>query len=219
MGTLANPYRDLAQAADRPVVTPAVSKPLVTEPYRAMPTVKQLPRRKPRAVTKVSRGRRVLREYTAENPLEARAISYDVLPQSILERIVYKRNLILFGPPGPFTWDTQVVKQGGVRADFVYWMVYPPVVIETQGQIWHDAFADYGDASRAFFLEAMGFRYFEIFEDDILARDDSWLDDQILSMLGSTNIEYREARLALPRQSLVAGGLLIQVFKEKRFSI
>jgi hypothetical protein len=57
-------------------------------------------------------------------------------------------------------------------------------VIEPQGRFWHSAFARWGDGTRAFIIEGLGYRYHELWEEDILAQDDTWLDGQIQQIVG-----------------------------------
>jgi hypothetical protein len=159
----------------------------------------------PRAFAKPIRGRRRYEPYAVEDPQEARAVSPTTYDGTILERIVYKRSLILFGPPGYFTWSAQHEEQGGrnliggIAIDFVYWLSRPFLALEVQGTYWHGPFAQYTDATRALILRGYGYRYAELGEDEVLALGDDYLDRRLLDLVGGRVSLYEEQWLTHPR--------------------
>lgn len=171
---------------------------------RAIRSIRSLKGTRKTVFTKPIRGRRVILGYQLEDPLEARAVPESVNPGTILERIIYKRNLFLYGPPGPTTWTSQWGELaggnviGGIRLDFVYWLVRPPLALEPQGLFWHDPFMKYSDATRAFVVQSLGYRYAEIFEDEIMRLTDEQLDRRIQDLVGNRIALFSEIYLIEP---------------------
>jgi len=164
--------------------------------------------------------RRRFDEYATMDPEERRAVPKSVFPGSILERIVYRRCLVLYGPPGPSSWDIQqaeIVRAGafgGVKIDFVFW-TFPPLALEVQGSYWHGANAAYGDAARAFQLIGSGFRYAEIWEEDILSpRTDQDVDRRLQELVSGKLAPFQERWVTQPER--IEGILQFREnFKEK----
>jgi len=190
---------------------------------RATPRIKATGGRTPQIkFSKPIQSRRQFQPFAMEDPDEARAVPETVFNGTILERIVYKRNLVLYGPPGPSSWDVQqaaIVRKGefgGIKLDFVYYRVFPFLVLEPQGRVWHSFDTDYLDASRAFEIEGLGFRYAEIFEEDILSPvTDQELDRRIQDLVGNRIPRYPNARLTQP---LPIEGIIrpLRTYKEDR---
>ena len=103
---------------------------------------------------------------------------------------------------------------GSLKLDFVYYLTLPPLVLEPQGLIWHDPFSDYLDAARAFTIEGLGFRYAEIFEDEILApATDDQLDERIKQLVGGRIAPFRE-RFLMNRKDVEGILTLLQSYKD-----
>lgn len=172
------------------------------------------PDRGGRSARRPIRSRRVLSGYALEDPLEARAVPKSTFRGSILERIVYKRNLFLFGAPSPRTWSAQRDELGGkntvggIAIDFVYFLSQPLLALEVQGAFWHGPGEAYHDASRAFIVQSFGYRYAELLEQDIVSLPDPELDRLILDAVGGTVPPWNEQWLTHARPRMSVGRVL-----------
>lgn len=203
-------YKDISQAGspfEVPSLGRARRRELPVRPISAVRVEQGLPEVKAvRGYNRPIRSRRRLEGYGIQDPNEARAVPESVMPGTILERIVAKRNWYLYGPPGPTSWTSQYMESlpdnvvGGIRIDFIYWLTDPPLALEPQGLYWHDPFAGYGDATRAFIVQSYGYRYAELSEAEILGSTDTALDARIQSLVGGGVAPYDEQVLTHRRE-------------------
>ena len=214
-------YRGIEQARSPFERVPGV-QPRPDRPIRRQPRTGR--RRKQRGFTAFRepiRSRRRFQPYAIEDPQEARAVPESMYPGSILERIVYKRKLYLYGKPGYANWTAQHEEQGGrhliggLAIDFVYWFRQPPLALEPQGRYWHGPIARFTDAQRAFILQGYGYDYAELNEDEVLSSTDEELDQRIQELVGTQTAPYREQFLS-HRLTLTGATFIIQQLTERR---
>lgn len=103
-----------------------------------------------------------------EDPLEARAVSKDMVRGTLPERIVYKylEDILKFIPNVDFDFQSSQsggrVELGGLVADFLFY--YMRIVIQVQGSTHTEYLRKKKDEEQRGILEEMGYRVFDIEE-------------------------------------------------------
>jgi hypothetical protein len=210
-------YRDVTTAKS-PFEDIPLPKKRRDLPYRGERALGTYGDRRTRAFGEPIRSRRAFEPYAVLDPNEARAVPKEVYPGTLLERIIYRRNLVLFGRPSPDTWIAQKEEFGGraviggYSLDFVYFLSRPYLALEVQGQFWHDPFTRWYDEMRALTLRTLGYRYAEIWDEEILNSTDEELDQHLLDLVSGRILPYEEQFLTnlrpyigLPRAVLTRG--------------
>jgi len=116
------------------------------------------------------------------DPLEARAVSKESVNGTLPERIVYKYLISKrrFKPDGEFSFQSSLqggrLELGGIVADFLF--PYMRIVIQVQGPTHKKHLRMAKDAEQKGALELMGFRVFDITDDEIYneARFEQWMN-------------------------------------------
>lgn len=125
----------------------------------------------------ITKNRRLQPIEFGDDPLEQRAIPKDRFPGATLpERIVYKKLAQLIGEDKFIYQRSEFGGRafiGGYVLDFVVLVRQPPILLEVEGQYWHQKKDEYRDIQRATVMVALGFEYHEIWEYDIYQSDEN----------------------------------------------
>lgn len=116
-----------------------------------------------------------------EDPLEARAVSHDMIRGTLPERILYKALVeqIHLVPDVDFDFQSSLqggrLETGGIVADFLFQII--KIVIQVQGPTHFEFLRTVKDSEQKQALEDLGYTVYEIFEDEIYdeARLNLWL--------------------------------------------
>lgn len=129
------------------------------------------------------------RPMVGEDPLEARAVSHDLVRGTLPERILYRAlvELLHFVPNADFDFQSSLqggrIDTGGIVADFMFANL--KLIIQVQGPTHKEFLRMRKDDEQRLALEEMGYTVIEIWESEIY--DESRLDEWLRKTFGWTH--------------------------------